>query len=429
MSKKPVVIVGGGLAGLCCLRELSRNGIDAVLLEAQDDVGGRVRTDVVDGFRLDRGFQVLQTAYPEAQRQLNYDALHLSSFDPGALIRTGAQQVLMSDPWRRPQDLIATMFNGVGAFSDRLKLARLRWHVTRCTLDQLWAEPDTTTDDYLRNECRFSEDLINRFFRPWFTGVFLENKLSTSSRFFKFIFRMFALGDAALPEAGMGALSRQLVEVVPPELIRLSARVESLDGLHVRLESGETIEGQAVVVAVEGPEASRLTQGLIRSPAFCATTCFYYAAPAPPFNEKLLMLNGDQSGPINNLCVPSNVVGKYAPDGQALVSVSVVGAMDIPEPHLQLQVFSQLRNWFGAQVDQWSLLKVYRIRTALPAQPLHFRAAALATPRVTDALYVCGDFCETASIHGAMVSGRKAAEAVVADLQGHAPDSVDSTRL
>lgn len=411
MNSKPVVIIGAGLAGLCCARTLQKNGCNFVLLEAGDEVGGRVRTDIVDGFRLDHGFQVFQTAYPEAQQQLNYGALRLRSFDPGALIRTGGKQVLMSDPWRRPQDVFAVMMNGVGTFSDRLKLARLRWRVTRGSLEEQWAQPDSTTEQYLRETNGLSADMVDRFFRPWFTGVFLEDRLKTSSRFFRFIFRMFALGDAALPEEGMGAIPKQLATGLTPAELRLNTKVDSVQGLRVQLQNGEAIDSQSLVMAVDGPEVTRLTHGQIRSPQFHSTTCFYFAAAEPPFRQKLLMLNGDQTGPINNLCVPSNVVPGYAPHGQALISASVVGSKQ-DTPDLEGAVRAQLRDWFGEKTDQWSLLRSYVIRNALPDQAAPFRDTPT-SPKIAAGLYQCGDHCETASIHGAMVSGRKAAEAVL----------------
>ena len=416
MSAKPVVIIGAGLAGLCCARQLLQRGVDTLVLEAQDDVGGRVRTDLVDGFRLDRGFQVLQTAYPEARRQLDYQALRLQNFEPGALIRTRGRTVRMSDPWRRPRDILATVFNGLGNFADRWKLAKLRWHVTGGTLDDLWAEPDSTTADYLQSTCGLSSDIVERFFRPWFSGVFLEDELATSSRFFKFIFRMLALGDAALPEHGMGAIAKQLADGLPPSTLHLSTRVKSLGGLGASLDSGETIDGRALVLAVEGPTAARLTGGLFRAPESRSTTCYYYAASEPPMTESLLVLNGDRDGPINNLCVPSNVATTYAPTGQALMSVSVVGTKASQSADLENAVRCQLREWYGSQVDRWSPLRSYYIPHALPAQPAHFLDTALPLLRLAEGLYHCGDYCETASIQGAMLSGRRAAEAVLADL-------------
>ena len=417
MSAQPIVIVGAGLAGLCCARQLQARGIDLLVIEAEDVVGGRVRTDVVDGFRLDRGFQVLQTAYPEAQQVLDYKALCLRLFEPGALIHTRGRLVRMTDPWRRPQQAFSTMFNGIGNIADRWKLAQLRRHVTRGTLETLWAEPDSTTVEYLIREVGLSGDMIARFLRPWFSGVFFESELATSSRFFKFVFRMFACGDAALPEQGMGAIAKQLASGLTPDMLRLSTRVESLDGLHVRLATGETIAARAVVIAAEGPEAARLTSGLVPCPDSCSTTCLYFAADESPVREPILVLNGDGTGPINHLSVPSKVAATFSPPRRALVSVSVVGATVDERPDLATAVRRQLRDWFGSQVDRWSPMKSYAIRHALPSQPAHFRDSAARSRQLAEGLYCCGDHRETASIQGAMVSGRKAAEAVLADLR------------
>ena len=255
MSAKPVVIIGAGLAGLCCAKHLVARGIDVLLLESQNNVGGRVRTDFVQGFRLDRGFQVLQTAYPEARQQLDYAALKLKSFEPGALIMTRGTTVRMSDPWRRPMQAFSTAFNRIGDLGDRWRLAKLRWHVTKRSIEELMSEPDSSTMDYLQTQCGFSQDMIERFFLPWFGGVFFEHELSTSSRFFKFIFRIFAIGNAALPEEGMGAITQQLASAIPPTMRRLSAAVDSLEDLRVRLKSSETIESRAIILAVEGPRS------------------------------------------------------------------------------------------------------------------------------------------------------------------------------
>lgn len=417
MSVKPVVVIGAGLSGLCCARVLLRHEVNCVILEASDDIGGRVRTDNVDGFLLDRGFQVLQTAYPEAATQLDYRVLRLHNFEPGALIRTQGRVVEMSDPWRRPAKLLPTAFNGIGTFFDRLKLAKLRWHVTHTSIEELWQEPETTTHEFLSTTCGLSSDMIDRFFRPWFSGVFLEKDLMTSSRFFRFLFRIFAMGDAALPELGMGAIPKQLAAGLAPPIIRLSTPVDSLvDGHRVRLKSGEYIDCRAIVLAVEGPEASRLTGGLIRSPEGRATTCFYYAAPLPPFRESLLVLNGDGHGPINNLCVVSNVAKSYAPAGQSLMSVSIVGKPEPDADDSEHSVRRQLREWYGLQVDSWRLLKSYFIPYALPSQPAHFEDLAAPARRLDENVYYCGDYAETASIQGAMVSGRKVGQEVLADI-------------
>lgn len=318
------------------------------------------------------------------------------------------RMVEMSHPWRRRAKLLATAFNGIGTLSDRLKLAKLRWHVTHTSIDDLWQKPESTTEEYLRTTCGLSSDMVDRFFRPWFSCVFLETDLTTSSRFFGFLFRMFAMGDASFPKEGMGAIPRQLAARLPPSMIRLSAPIDSLvDDHRLRLKSGEYIDCRPIVLAVEGPEASRLTGGMIRSPAGRATTCFYYGAPQPPFGESLLVLNGDHHGPINNLCVVSNVAKTYAPAGQSLISVSVVGEPESGSDDAENGVRRQLREWFGASVDSWSLLKRYNIPYALPSQPAHFRDGIPMPLRLVEGVYHCGEYSDTGSIQGAMMSGRK----------------------
>jgi len=416
MNSPPIVILGAGLAGLCCARQLLQRGVDFLLLDAADEVGGRVRTDERAGFRLDRGFQVLQTAYPEARAVLDYKALHLSEFEPGAWVQSGTRRVLMSDPWRRPRQLLTTLTNGIGTLTDRWRLARLRRQVTRPSLEDLWQAPDGATAEFLRREMRLSIDLYEKFLRPWFAGVFLESDLATSSRFFRFVFRMFADGAAALPEQGMGAIPRQLAAGLHSGILRLKARVESLDGRHVRLATGESLAARAVVLAVEGPEAARLSGGLVASPASRSTSCLYYAADKPPFVERLLFLNGDRQGPVNHLAVPSNVAASYAPTGRALISASVVGETAQSPGELELAVRSQLRKWFGGQVDRWSLLKTYQIRHALPGRPVGEVGGTMRSPRLADGLYTSGDHCTSASIQGAMLSGRLAAESLLSDL-------------
>ena len=199
-------------------------------------------------------------------------------------------------------------------------------------------------------------------------------------------------------------------------MCRLLTRVDSIDDRIVRIEGGEVIDASTIVLAVEGPEASRLTGGRIQSPDSRSTTCFYYAASQPPIKESLLVLNGDQTGPINNLCVPSNVSPSYAPASQSLVSVSVVGSKENESTDLELEVRRQLRDWFGAEVDRWSSLRSDHIRHARPSQPAHFRDRGTLRPKLAEGLYCCGDYCETASIHGALLSGRHTAEALLADL-------------
>lgn len=432
MSERPVIVVGAGLAGLSCGVHLHRAGRAVLLLEAGDAVGGRVRTDEVEGFRLDRGFQVFQTAYPEAKRLLDYGRLKLRSFRPGAMIHTGKPSFpgvfgqpfrVMSDPWRDPVTTAVHVFNGVGSFSDKLNFANLRQHVLRQTAEALAAEPNLTTAEYLRLR-GFSDEVVDQFIRPWFSGVFFERELETPSRHFTFTFKMFAAGDAALPADGMQAIPRQLAEALPSEAVRLNTEVASVTGDQVTLTSGEVLQGSAVVVATDGPAAGRLVgdqdaDGSSITTATRGTVCLAFAAERSPIHFGMLLLNGSGQGIVNNLVVPSMVTRTYAPAGQHLVLVSVLWdeAAGLDDEALVTQVKGELVKWFPAEridVSTWRHLRTDRIEHALPKLTLDdFEDVAARQPLCVDGVYVCGDHREAASLNGAMKSGRLVAEAIL----------------
>ncbi len=417
--RRKVVIVGGGLAGLACGLRLHESGIPFLLLEAASEVGGRARTDTVDGFQLDRGFQVLLTSYPEAQRILDYETLGLARFAPGALIRYRGKFRRFVDPWRSPRHFLTTAFSPIGSLADKLRMSRLRSRVTRGSLESLFSRPEITTSQALRKD-RFSAAMTERFFRPFLGGVFLEPELATSSRMFEFVFRMFATGDAALPASGMGALAGQIAHKLPADWIRLNAKVAAIEDNAVRLTSGEVLTADRIVVACDAHAAARLL-GTPPPPPGRSVTCLYFTASAPPAEEPILVLNGDGCGPINNLCVPSQVNSSYAPAGKSLVSVTVLGQHG---PEMEGEVRQQLNDWYGNQVDAWRHLQTYRISNAFPDQTPPALTPVEKTPRAINGVLCCGDYLDTASIQGAMISGRRAAEAILEDeSQTSAPDS------
>ena len=412
-STPDALIVGAGLSGLCCAKHLIDHGVSCQIVEASNVVGGRVRTDPYDGFLLDRGFQVLLTAYPETQRVLDYAALELCPFYPGALVRFNGRFHRVADPWHHPLDGFRSLISPIGTLRDKLRVARLRHHVRAGPLDALFNRPEQTTLETLR-AAGFSSAMIERFFRPFLGGVFLERDLQTSSRLFEFVFRMFSLGDTALPAAGMGAIPAQLASGLPADTVRLRTHVQSVQNGGVVLDSGQALEARAVVIATEGPEAARLLQE-VDSPASRRVTCLYFAADTPPITEAMLILNGDGNGPVNNVCVPSVVTPTYAPAGAALISATVLQDAALQDMDWEAVVRDQLSDWFGPSVNRWQHLRTYHLHHALPAQAPPTLSSPQRSVRLHRGLYVCGDHRETASIHGAMVSGRRAAEAIIAD--------------
>lgn len=410
-----VIIVGAGLSGLCCAQRLHSAGVPFVMLEASDRVGGRVKTDVVDGFLLDHGFQVLLTAYPTAQQMLNYKALQLKAFDAGAMVWADGRLQQLSDPFRTPRHLWSTLRSNVGSLADKLRVLRLRQNVMSAPLEDLWNRPEVTTYEKLRGKWHFSERMIQRFFRPFIGGITLEPELNTSSRMFDFVMRMFTEGQAAVPETGMHAIPLQLAAALPKTHIKFNTRVRTANAKRVQLHNGLEMYANAVVVATEGRAAAALT-GALPAPPTQSTTTLYFSATQAPIDQPILVLSGEVGAVVNNLAVMNLVAPTYAPPGAALMAVSILGHTQTPEAVLIEDARHELRTWFGPQVDQWTHLRSYRIEHALPAQP----PATLSPPaRAVDfnnGLFICGDHRDHASIEGAMQSGLRTADAILATL-------------
>jgi phytoene dehydrogenase-like protein len=404
--KEDTVIIGAGMAGLACARRLHAAGRSFVICEASDHVGGRVATDVCAGYRLDRGFQVLLTAYPEARRLLDYDALDLRRFYPGALVRHVGKWHRVADPFRHPVDGLRGAFNPIGSFADKLRVGLSRLG----GFDFSRHDSGLTTLEALRAE-GFSASMIERFFRPFLGGVFLENRLETTARKLEFVMRHFARGDTAIPALGMAEIPLQLAASLPANAIRLHTCVTSIDDHGVHLENGDVLAAKAVVIATEAGGAERLLGRGDPDVPFNSVACLYFAAPSAPVNEPILLLNGDGVGPINNLTVLSAVSSDYAPPGRQLISISVVDTEAAAASDLDERVRHQLVDWFGAVSHAWELLRIDRIPRAVPSQ----RVVLEKSPRFGKGLYQCGDHCGIASINTALASGTAAAEAVLED--------------
>jgi phytoene dehydrogenase-like protein len=409
-----VVVVGAGPAGLSCAKHLLKNSVSFVVLEADPRIGGRLKTDVHDGFLLNHGFQVLQTAYPEARRQLDYNRLELKPFAPGAMIRVNGKFWRVSDPRRRPRDIWSTLTAPIGTFADRLRMIRMTLDASRVNVSRLFQSPDMTTLEFLRAR-KISEKMIERFFKPFFGGVCLDPGIEASSRVFKYVLRVFAEGDVALPGQGMAAIAHQVAEKLPEGSIQNGARVESLQNDLVVLASGRTFKCRAVVLATDRPETERLL-GIFPSMVSHGELCLYFAAREAPINDPYLILNGEGHGIINSLTVPSVVAPSYAPEDWALLSVVVIGHLSMDDTSAEAVVRQELTDWFGAVVDDWRHLKTYRIAHALPEQPPPMPDPTARKFSKKPGIYVCGEYGSVPGIQWALLSGRQAAEAVIKDL-------------
>ncbi|MGK0435590.1 MAG: phytoene dehydrogenase-like protein [Planctomycetota bacterium] len=405
MQQTKVAIVGAGLAGLCCARQLAADGVACRIFEASDRVGGRVATDCQDGFLLDRGFQVFLTSYPEAQIVLDYGALELAAFTSGALVHHGGKNRRVVDAWRQPLHALWSLRSPVLPLRDIPRIIGLRRAAMRAD-HRLSLPADLTAADYL-NQLGFSEAAMQRFFRPFFGGVTLDAALTVPARYFLFLFEMFARGSATLPVAGMQAIPEQIAASLPPDTVQLQAAVTKIEGSQLELGNGERVATEHIVLATEASAAAPLLDAAFDAPASNSTTTIYYGADRSELGEPILLLTGDGSGPVNHLCFPSDVQPSYAPQGAALASVSVLGITDLDDRELDRDVRKQLKGWMSDAVDRWQLLRIDRVKRALPRIA---NADGRGIREISDVITLCGDHLLTPSIQGAMLAGRHAAE-------------------
>jgi glycine/D-amino acid oxidase-like deaminating enzyme len=421
------IIVGAGLAGLACAADLAAAGMAVQVLEADDAVGGRMRTDQRAGFLLDRGFQVFNTSYPQVRRRLALPGLQLCPFTPGMLLHTAAGRVRFADPTRRPGQTSDVLRGRLAGPRDLAALGVLSARDMLLPARLIKRGPDRTTRAALA-AAGISGELTERFFRPFLAGVFLEDELATSSRFFHLVWRSMLRGTLCLPRRGIQAVPEQLAGALPPGTVRLEQPVRELTDDGVLLADGRQLRAAAVVVATGSAAATALLPGL-SVPASRTVTTAYHAAPVSPLAEPTLLVDTERV--VLHTSVLSEVTPGYAGDGRALISSSVLG----PEPgqpgpdarqagvhrgqpgpghgDLEPAIRRRLATLYQTSADGWEHLATYTVRGALPAMtpphPLSRRS------RIAPRRYVCGDHRATGSVQGALASGARAAREVLAD--------------
>jgi glycine/D-amino acid oxidase-like deaminating enzyme len=403
------IVVGAGVAGLTCARRLAQEGLPVTVLEASEVPGGRVATRECAGFRLDAGFQVLPTAYPEANRWLDYRALALGRFRPGAMVWTGSALHRLADPFRGLDGLWQTLRAPVGTLADKLRLARWRRDVLAVSPESLLDASGRSTAAMLA-ERGFTQAMTDGFLRPWLGGILLDDSLEAPAAMASYAFRMFAEGSAALPRGGMGAIPRQLAAGLAEGTVRYGVRVTGVRPGGVTLETGESLEARHVVLAVDGASAFVLAGGRA-APAWRSVTTVYFDTPVSPLGGAPdLVLNGSGAGSVNSLCVPSDVAEGYAPACRSLVSVTLKAGRDLPAVGWSDPIQAEVEAWLGATVRDWVPLDRCEVRRALPVRA---SSRGEGPVRVQGGVWVCGDHVSSPSLQGAMVSGRETAEAIL----------------
>ncbi|KAF8014024.1 hypothetical protein BT93_I1785 [Corymbia citriodora subsp. variegata] len=426
-SSPKVVVVGAGLAGLAAAARLRSDGIPSSSLRPPTRLAAvsAPTSSTASSSTAGSRSSSRPTPKPEAAR---LPGLDLRRFYSGALVYYDGRFHTVADPIKHFSDSVKTLANPIGSVLDKLLIGLTRIRVlSRSDREILTADEVRTID--LLTKLGFSDSILDRFFRPFFGGIFFDKELETTSRLFDFVFKCLALGDNALPAKGIAAIPEQLALRLPQESILLNAKAVSIefgesDSPSLRLESGEILRSElGVIVAVEEPEAARLLAGKFegrkadRKPPR-STVCLYFAADRDriPVKDPVLFLNGSGKGIVNNMFFATNVVPSYGPPNKALVSVSLIGLFEgVSDDNLTAQVVRELADWFGesAAVGSWRHLRTYRIGFAQPNQCPPTDSTK--DPRVGLGVYVCGDYMTSATFDGALVSGRLAAEALLKD--------------
>lgn len=411
-----VVVVGAGVAGLAAARHLSAAGLEVVVLEASDGIGGRVRSDVVGAFRVDRGFQLINPGYPEVAKVLDVDALDLQPFDAGVAVHRGGRVDAVRDPRRHPTALLEALRFPLGSVKE--KAALVRWALTSLSTADL-KRPDGGWSDGL-DEAGVHGELRWSLLEPFLAGVLGEVDGTTSRRFVDLLVRSFVRGTPGLPAAGVQAVPDQLAAALPAGSVVTGVQVRHVGhgprSLVVE-STGGGVSTEAIVVATDGLAASHIVPGYGAEEANALST-FWFAAPvspAPASRSRLLHLDGDRTGPVVNSAVVSAVAPGYvlaAGDHRALISASVLGADTSAD--VQARVRAQLGRMYSVDASPWTLVAAQSIPRALPVVAPSFDGPQTVT--VGEGVYVAGDHRENASLQGALVSGRRAADAVLTGL-------------
>ncbi|MUP45975.1 FAD-dependent oxidoreductase [Gramella sp. BOM4] len=415
MDKKDykIYIIGAGLSGLIAARVLEDHGYYPEIFESGDEVGGRIRTDDVEGFRLDRGFQVLLSEYPKVKQYLDLESLDVVDLLPGAVIFKDSKLSRLGDPTREPSLLLSSILSNVASISDKYRIFRLYLDLKNKSLKEIFEEKESTTLEYLK-EKGFTEKVIANFFRPFFSGIFLEPDLKTSSRMFCFVFKMFGEGKALIPRKGMGEISKYLAAKLKNTKIHFNCPVKEVTDSQIILENEEKVSSHFTIIATEAaPLISNLRNQQI---SWKSCHCFYFTTKTKRFEGRIIGLIADDSALINNIFYHSSL--EEEPVEGDLISVTIVKPTELNKNELELRVRQELKKLCGIEVDK--LLKHYKIPKALPdIRQLQYEIMPTET-RLNNRIFLAGDQLLNGSQNAAMLSGERAALGLIGVLEGGA---------
>ena len=413
MDKKDfkIYIVGAGVSGLVAAQVLENQGYQPVILEASDRAGGRVKTDIKKGFQLDHGFQVLLSSYPAAQKYLNFKALKLQELKPGAVIFNNGKQQIIGDPLRDISTLFSTLFSGIGTLSDKFKIFQLNLKLKNKSIEAIFSSDEISTKVYLQ-EFGFSSQIITQFFTPFFKGIFLENELTTSSRMFEFVFKMFGEGLAVLPKGGIEEISKQLVSNLKHTTFQYNTQVSSVSNEEIVLHTGEKLVSTATIIATDASKLVRDAPSKNLIWKSCQT--LYFTTNKRVIEKPMIGLVSKKDSLINNIFYHTSVATN-SNNTEELLSVTVVKEHQFSEKQLIAAVTKQLKE--ECTIDHLTFLAVYHIEKALPDLKDIKYEVSPSESQLSSGIFLAGDIQLNGSLNAAMIAGEKAALQVITSLK------------
>ncbi|OUS18631.1 oxidoreductase [Nonlabens dokdonensis] len=404
-----IAIIGAGVSGLTAAITLQKAGYQTTIYEANSFVGGRVYSDTSRSQILDHGFQVMLDAYPAVQEFLDVEALKLRKFVPGSIVFKDGKKYRLGDASRNSSFLWSTIVAGVGSIKDKWLVFSLSRKLKQKSIQEIFASPEVTTLAYLQ-DFGFSAKMINSFFKPFYAGIFLETELSTSSRMFEFVFKMFAEGNATIPAQGIKAIPEQLAAQLPKESLILDKKVTSVVGNEITFENGEKATSDFTIIATP---AGKLVPNLANQEQnWHQVTVLYLDTDHTGFDEAIIGLVANEDSLINNFHFLQDVFD----DHKNIISVSVVKKHTLNNEQLTERVIKELRE--ETDIKASSLIKMFHINKALPQLNSLNNCMHPTETQLTEHIFLAGDHLSNGSLNAAMLNGKAAAQAVMSKIDG-----------
>ena len=400
-------IIGAGISGLIAAQVLEKHGYQPTIIEKEDRAGGRLKTNIIDGFQLDLGFQVLLSNYSGAKKYLDYNLLETQELKPGACIFKNGKKKTIGDPLRDPSVILKTIFSGIGNLKDKIKIVQLKSKLKNKSIDAIFNEKETTTGKYL-SDFGFSDKIINEFFKPFFTGIFLETKLETSSRMFEFIFKMFGEGMALIPKGGIEEIAKQLTKKLQSTNFLFNTSVSEVKDKEIILSDGEIIKTDYTLIA---SEASHLISNLNNQDLdWKSCDNLYFKAPKREIKKPFIGLIQNSECLINNIFYHTSIEMKNRGNDE-LLSVTVVKDHNLDDKELIEKIETELKT--ECNIDRLTFLKMYKIPKALPhLNNLQYNVFP-SESKLTDSVFLAGDVQANGSLNAAILTGESAAMGII----------------